>query len=212
MLADSLEPKDTSIHLQKGNSWMVMTITSVSPSAPLPGDEGRFQDQSDWAHCACYGSCSLCEQMPVTSRQPLVAILSATYYTFMHLLKIYIKKKKVGEAKPRQMNQILLMLSQSLLHRSPPATPENSNFSKAKEPNEDKFKVKKRQLFHPVLSKRHVQCSSTSVLCLTTLSRQRGRERVRAEPITQDAALKNTDKPWDEQGAGAKDWKNLWNK
>lgn len=41
--------------------------------------------------------------------------------------------------------------------------PEKSNFSKAKEPNEDKFKVKKRQLFHPVLSKRHFQCSSNAL-------------------------------------------------
>lgn len=73
---------------------MVITVTPVPPSAPLPGDKGQFQDQSGWARCACYGSSSLCEQMPVTSRQLLATILSATFYTFIYVLKIIIIIKK----------------------------------------------------------------------------------------------------------------------
>lgn len=189
---------------------MVITVTPVPPSAPLPGDEGQFQYQSGWACCACYSSCSLCEQMPVTSRQLPATILSATFYTFIYVLKkkqnqkSQQKPQQAGEAKSRQINQIFPMLSKSLLQRSPSVTSEKSNFSKAKEPIENNFMMKKTQLFHPVISKRHFQCSSTLVLCLKTLSRQRGKERVRAEPITWDTALKNTDKPWDEQGIGAK--------
>lgn len=82
---------------------MVITVTPVPPSAPLPGDKGQFQDQSGWARCACYGSSSLCEQMPVTSRQLLATILSATFYTFIYVLKIIIiilKKPLDKQEKP----------------------------------------------------------------------------------------------------------------
>lgn len=76
---------------QQLDHTMVITVTPVPPSAPLPGDEGQFQYQSGWACCACYSSCSLCEQMPVTSRQLPATILSATFYTFIYVLK---KKNK----------------------------------------------------------------------------------------------------------------------
>lgn len=166
---------------------MVITITPVSPSACLPGDKGQFQESLS----------SLCLLWLLQPLWTDASHLQTTFsnYSFSILLHFHLcpqnKKKKpqqTGEAKPRQINQIFLMLSQTLLQRSLPATSEKSNFPKEKEPNEGNCKVKKRQLFHPAVSKKHFQCSSTLVLCLTALSRERGRERIGSEPITWDSS------------------------
>lgn len=122
--------------------------------------------------------------MPVTSRQPLATILSATL-PFMSS-KQKKKPQQTGEAKPRQINKIFLMLSQSLLQRSLPAMSDKSNFSKAKEPNEGNCKVKKRQLSPRSWQKAFPMLFHSSALSYNPLHREGQREnRIRAHYVRQ---------------------------
>lgn len=163
---------------------MVITITPVSPSACLPGDKGQFQE---WLSSLCL----------LWLLQPLWTAASHLQTTFSNYsfsnTSIYVfktKKKNLNKLEKPNLGRSTRFSLCSVNHSFREAyQPCQIRVTFPKQRNQMKATAKWRKgNYHLTVGKKHFQCSSTPVLCLTTLSTERGRERIGSEPIMWDSS------------------------
>lgn len=189
---------------------MVITITPVSPSACLPGDKGQLQESLS----------SLCLLWLLQPLWTDASHLQTTFsnYSFSNLLHFHLcpqnkKKKPNKQEKPNWGRSTRFSLC-SVKHSFREAyQPRQKRVTFPKQRNQMKATARWRkgnsftqQLAKSISNALPLRCS------VLQPSPERGAERESDQSPLHETALKNTDKPWDEQGAGAKGWKNLWNK